>query len=215
MKFKINEHKTNIGFLLFLCLLFTFSFVSAATDTSDVSDVFQINQEISYNKPCINNGTYCSASAECNYTFYDKDNSISVNNAAATQVGSGGASIWQYNITHTATGLYKADMVCIDGDAKGSDTLYYEVTGSGDSNTVPFYFIILGISFGVIILGLAMKDASLTIFGSFGLYFVSLYTLFNGIAGVKDATTTWAIGLILLGIAMYISVRSAYELIVD
>ena len=68
---------------------------------------------------------------------------------------------------------------------------------------------------GLIILGLSLPDAVTTIFGSLGLYFVSLYTLFNGFAGVRDGVTTWAIGLILLGVAMYVSTRSAYELIVD
>ena len=215
MKILIKEHRTSIGFLLSLCLLFSFSFVSAAIDTSDVTDVFEVNENIEYNKPCVNNGTWCTASATCNYTFYDRDNTIRTNNALATNVGSNGASIWQYNISHDDTGLYKVDMVCLDGGLKGSTTFYYEVTGSGNNDSIGFFVIILLVSFGLIILGLSLPDAVVTIFGSFGLYFVSLYTLFNGIAGTKDATTTWAIGLILLGIAMYVSARSAYELIVD
>ena len=215
IKLLITEHKASIGFLLSLCLLFSFSFVTARIDTNDISDVFKVNDIVSYTKPCMNNGTYCSASAVCNYTFYDRDSSIRINNALATQVGVDGASNWQYNISHDDTGYYKVDMVCLDDGLKGSETLYYEVTGSGVTDTSGFYIIILIISFGLIILGFSMSDAILTIFGSFGLYFVSLYTLFNGIAGIKDATTTWAVGLILLGMAMYMSIRSAYELIKD
>jgi len=211
----LNEHKTSIGFLLSLCLLFTFSLVSASPTEPVISDTFQVNDLISYAKPCINNGTYCSAAAVCNYTFYDRDNSIRFNNVLAENVGDAGASIWQYNLSHTSTGIYKVDMVCIDSNNQGSSTLYYEVTGSGITDSLGFYIIILAISFGLIILGFSLTDPTITIFGSFGLYFVSLYTLFNGIAGTKDPTTTWAIGLILLGIAMYVSIRSAYELIVD
>jgi len=211
----LNEHKASIVYLLLLCLLFTFSLVSAGIDTQDISDVFEVNENISYTKPCINNGTWCSPSATCNYTFYDMDNSIRYNNVLATNVGERGASSWQYNLYHDDTGLYKVDMVCLDTGAQGSETLYYEVTGSGVTDTIGFYIIILAISFGLIVLGLSLSDPATTIFGSFGLYFVSIYTLFNGIAGTKDAVTTWAVGLILLGVAMYISTRSAYELIVD
>lgn len=215
MKFSINEQKTKMGFLLSLSLVFFFSFVTADIDTSTVDDVFQINDVITYNKPCINNGTWCSASATCNYTFYDRDNSIRHNNVLATNVGVNGSSIWQYSLAHTEPGLYKVDMVCLDSGLKGSETLYYEVTGSGLNNSIGFYIIILVLSLGIIILGFSLSDAPITIFGSLGLYFVSIYILFNGIAGVKDNVTTWAIGIILLGIAMYVSTRSAYELIVD
>ena len=215
MKFNLKKQNIIVGFLLSLCFMFSFSFISASIDTSDISDVFAVNDVIQYTKPCINNGTWCSNSAKCNYTFYDRDNTVRYNNVVATNIGSGGASLWQYNLTHENTGLYKVDMICVDSGENGYQTLYYEITGSGDTDTIGFFAIILLVSFGIIILGLSMSDAAMTIFGSFGLYFVSIYVLYNGIAGVKDATTTWAIGLILLGIAMYISVRSAYELIVD
>ena len=106
-------------------------------------------------------------------------------------------------------------MICADGSLRGSETLYYEVTGDGVNNSLGFYAIIILISMGIIVLGFAMTDAPITILGSFGLYFVSIYILFNGIAGTKDPVTTWGMGIILLGMAMYISTRSAYELIVD
>ncbi len=216
MKFLINEHKTSVGFLLSLCLLFTFfPFVTAEIVQPEISDVFEVNNLIVYSKPCINNGTYCTSSAICNYTFYDNDNTILFNNVLAENVGADGASIWQFNLSQNSTGLYKVDMVCLDFNNQGSETLYYEVTGDGLLNSLAFYIIILAIGFGIIILGFSLKDAPITIFGSFVLFFVSLYTLFNGIAGTKDPVTTWAIGLILLGISMYVSVRSAYELIVD
>jgi len=189
--------------------------VTAAPTEPIISDTFQVNELINYSKPCINNGTYCSGSAVCNYTFYDRDGSIRFNNVLATNVGADGASTWQYQLSHVDTGTYHVDMVCLDSTGKGSGTFYYEVTGSGITDSIGFYVIIILISFGLIVLGLSLTDPTITIFGSFGLYFVSIYTLFNGIAGTKDATTTWAIGLILLGIAMYVSTRSAYELIVD
>ena len=215
MNFLNYKNNAGIGFLLSLFLLFSFSFVAGAVDTTLVTDVFQVNDVISYTKPCINNGTWCSAAASCNYTFYDRNNDIRYNNVVAENVGAGGASLWEYNISNINTGLYKVDMICADGSLRGSETLYYEVTGDGVNNSLGFYAIIILISMGIIVLGFAMTDAPITILGSFGLYFVSIYILFNGIAGTKDPVTTWGMGIILLGMAMYISTRSAYELIVD
>lgn len=215
MKILNLEHRAGLSFLLSLILLFNFSLISAAVDTTLVDDVFQVNDNIQYTKPCINNGTYCSASASCNYTFYNLDNSIKINNVLATNVGSNTASLWQHNLSQSETGFYKVDMVCIDTANQGAETLWYQVTGNGSNDSFGFYLIVLILSLGVIVLGLAMQDAPITILGSFGLYFVGLYILFNGIDGIKDPTYTWGIGLVVLAIAMYVSTRSAYELIVD
>ncbi len=89
----------------------------------------------------------------------------------------------------------------------------FEVTPSGFANTLGFHFLILILSLGIIIFGIGIADAPITILGSFGLYFLGLWILFNGIAGIRDATYTWAIGLILLGVAFYVSAKSTYELL--
>jgi len=78
-----------------------------------------------------------------------------------------------------------------------------------------FYILVLIFSLGIIIFGVARNDPIVTLLGSFGLHFLALYILFNGIVGVKDLVTTWAIGIILLGFAAYVSVKSAYSLITD
>ena len=78
-----------------------------------------------------------------------------------------------------------------------------------------YYVIILILSAGVIVLGFAKYDAPIVILGSFGLYFIGLYILFNGIVELKDPVYTWALGIIILMLAAYISVKSSYDLIVD
>ena len=93
-----------------------------------------------------------------------------------------------------------------------SSSIIY-VTPTGFANLQGFYILILVISAGIIILGFTLKDPPLVILGSFGLYFIGLYILFNGIVGVKDLVTTWAIALIILGVAFYISVKASWELI--
>ena len=195
--------------LMFAILLI--SLASAVTDTASVDDVFQVKKMYNYAKPCFNNGTYCSASAACNYTIFRPDNTKLVNNELAIN----SFTNHNINVTFDEIGLYKIDMICKDAGLKGSETFYAEVTGSGFQLSFGFYLIIIIFSAGLIITGLWIKDAPLTIFGSFGLYFLGFYVLFNGILGIRDLTTTWAIGLIILGVAFYVSVRSAYELIVD
>lgn len=93
------------------------------------------------------------------------------------------------------------------------ETLEFEVTPSGFVGTLGFYILILAIAFGIIIFGFAISDAPVTILGSFGLYFVGIYILLNGIVGIRDNVITWGISIIILMLAAYISIRSSYELI--
>jgi len=88
-----------------------------------------------------------------------------------------------------------------------------KVTPTGFADTYGFYIIILLISSILIIWGYSIKDSWIIIFGTFGLYFTGIYVLLNGLVGIKDMVTTWAIGIILLGVASYISVRAAIEVI--
>jgi len=121
-----------------------------------------------------------------------------------------------YNYTYCNTlqdGIYIYN-VCGDKDGTLTcENITFEINPTGSQKNPTFYFIILLLSAGVIVLGFFMKDAPITIFGTFGLYFLGLYILFYGIDGIKDGVTTWAFGLITLGLAFYISARSAYELI--
>jgi len=106
-------------------------------------------------------------------------------------------------------------MVCVDGTLKGAETLYFEVTGSGFNNTFGFYIMLIVFSVGVMALGFYKDSAPIVIFRSFGLYFLGLFILFNGLAGIKDPVYTWSSGIIVLALAFYISTKSTYELIVD
>ena len=196
--------------VLSLIILLALPLILAATDTTDVDDVFQINTRIDYKKPCFNNGTYCAATSTCNYTIFKPDNSILVNNLQGTNQTS------FHNISFIVgdIGIYKVDMTCIDGSLTGAETLYFEVTGSGFNSTLGFYALILIFSVGVMVLGFWKQDAIIVILGSFGLYFLGIWILYYGLAGFKDPIYTWSSGLIVLGLAFYISARSSYELIV-
>lgn len=114
------------------------------------------------------------------------------------------------------TGYYYYGVDCTDG-LGGAISGVFEVTHNGRStNTnISFFIIVFIISMSLLIFGLSIRDPTVTILSSFGLYFISLNILFFGIGTIKDPVYTWGIGLILLGMAFYVSLRSAYELIVD
>lgn len=211
---KIKLRSKNL-FAFIPLFIFFISLTSAAVDTNRVDDVFQTNQVIPYTKSCINNGTHCSSVASCNYTFYNLDSSIKSNNVEATNVGSEGASLWQFNISYTESGVYQIDMTCADGFDSGSSTFYAQVTGSGFNESIAFYLSIFGIGLVFIFLGFHLSNPPITILGSFSWVFLGLYILFNGLAGVKDATTTFATGIIVLGVAAIIGIKSGHEMMTE
>ena len=83
-------------------------------------------------------------------------------------------------------------------------------TGSDDLGLI---IIIVVVAVCLIGFGMWKEDATMTLLGSFVLYFLGIYILFSGIAGVKDPVTTWGIGLITLGVAFYISTRAGIEIV--
>lgn len=200
----------NKKFLFFLFFFFLVGIISADIDTNQVDDVFKVNERINYAKPCFYNDTYCSATAQCNFTIFDPNNNVIVNNLPGTNQD----SFHNYSIIFDKVGVWKIDMTCVDQGLTGADTFYAQVSGEGFNDSLGFYIVIIILSFLVIFMGFYMQDAPITLLGSFGLYFLGIYILFNGIVGVKDLTTTWASGIIILGIAMYISVKSAHEIII-
>lgn len=192
-----------------ILMLMILPLVFAATDTNNVDDIFRVNTRVDYKKPCFNNGTYCSSVAVCNYTVFNPDNTILMNNNESTNQNS------FYNVSFIINdiGIHKVDMVCWDGGLNGAETLYFESTGSGFHTTIWFYVLILSISGGIMVMGFKLLDPPIVILGTFGLYFLGIYTLLYGIAGMKDLVTTWATGLIILGVAFYVSAKSSWELI--
>ena len=142
---------------------------------------------------------------------YPNDTQINLN---VNMAGSNG--LWEYVWNDTEQiGWYE---YCTRTDVDGADTdvcISFEVTPDGFSDTLGFNILILAISLGIIILGFALKDAPIVILGSFGLYFIGLRILFYGIAGMKDTIYTWGLGIIVLMVAAYISIKSAYELITN
>jgi len=147
----------------------------------------------------------------CELSLFYPNGSAMVKNA----VGSNVDGFCKYTTSTNVLGNYGGELYFTNGVDYGRSTFEFEITPSGFTNTLGFYILILVLSLGIVIFGISIADAPITILGSFGLYFLGLWILYNGIDSLKDPTYTWAIGLIVLGLAMYISFKSAYELIAD
>lgn len=114
----------------------------------------------------------------------------------------GELGIYTYCITTTSTSLN--DTSCFD----------FEVTPSGDKGLLGYYILIISLSYGVIIFGVAHRDITISILGTFGLFFVGLWILYFGLDVFKNYLTN-GFAIITLGIASYVSVRLTHEYIVD
>ena len=198
LKAKETSNTMKISLLLVLVMVFSLTVVAAESFPSQ-----KVNEQFSFCQIC-SDATYITLSS------VESPSSTNFTNVNMSSMGSGS---FCYNHTPTEIGLYSFRGIS-DGCVK-SYAVNVDVTPSGDKDNLGFFFLVLVLSGGVIVLGLSIRDAPITILGSMGFYFLGLYVLFYGINGMKDTVYTWAIGLIILGLAMYVSIRSAYELIVD
>jgi len=206
IKSKLQYNNMNKVFLTLMLCLFLFSFTSAESET------YKVNTETNLQFNCILNGETASAGSTFNITITDREGNYLVNDAQTQAQGDGS---FNYTTMFTEIGIYKVIMVCGDGTYSYSEEGEYNITPSGFVGSLGFYFIILILSLGIMILGFALRDAIIVILSSFGLYFVGLYILFFGIDGFRDPVYTWAIAIIILFLAAYISLKSALEMIED
>lgn len=204
MKSKFRNKHTHHFLLVAVFLVLLLPALCSASQT------FKQNNAVDLKIQCIINGTYCSSSAFCNTTISYPNGNLLINNKLMTNQ----ISYHNYTLPNTATlGEYLCSVTCCEGTQCGTNDCDYSITPTGFNNTLGFYFIILIISGVIIGFGFLIKDAWITILGTFGLYFIGVYTLINGIVGIKDMITTWALGLVILGIAGYISINSAIEVV--
>lgn len=100
-----------------------------------------------------------------------------------------------------------------NGEACGFTTFTFDVTPSGGGGDLTsFYFILIGIVYIILIVGFWTEDITITMLGTFGLFFLGLYVLLYGI-NIQKNFLTEGFAFINLGLAMYISVRAGLEYI--
>jgi len=117
------------GILIISIIFLVLPLIMAATDTNDVDDSFQINTRIDYKKPCFNNGTYCSAAATCNYTVFNPDNTILVDNLTGTNQ----VSFYNVSFVLNEIGIHKVNMTDADVQDYVADAVLDRLSNYADA----------------------------------------------------------------------------------
>lgn len=176
------------------------------------NQILKQNQDYNYNFLVMNisKGVLnTNLTSSCNFYLLNSSGNLLLNYSANyLSQGYWNVVISKGNISQSGT--YNYITKCNSSILSGSTIGKFEVTPTGFIGTIGFYIIFIILSFGLVILGISKGDITITILGSFGLYFVGLYALFYGLDGQKNLYSE-AIALIVLFLAAYISVRTGME----
>jgi len=192
-------------FLIFLLSLIVLPLVASADLT------FPIHTNYDLNRPCINNGTYCDATYDCNITFVYPDGSVLLDNVLMTNNGAfHTASVSQAQ--NNRFGVYSATMMCTDGSLSGTDTFTVEITGDGNSSSpFPIQFSILIFGFALIIAGKWREDVRLIKYvGSMLLMTIGVITLYPGWSIFNFSSLPGlSLGIISIGVGGYFLIEDS------
>lgn len=115
-------------------------------------------------------------------------------------------------------GTYNVQIDCYmptNTSISGNALLQFEVTADGNSlddnninnrtkfSFLVFFFLLAGV---LIVFGIIKGDSNMSMFGTFILFLLSLYTLINGF-GIYDNTYTNMFSLILVGLSVYVAAK--------
>ena len=163
---------------------------------------------------CLNNNTYCSASAICNLTLLDNNNNAIVTNVKMTNQG----SIHNYTLSPSQTlvqGQVTGSAVCYDGATYLDPAIIeFTLTPSGFVNTLGFTIIIFLIAYGILIFGFAIKNEWVAIAGGLACVSLGLFSINNGIADYRS-TITDAISWWTIAVGAITSIYAGYSIIED
>ncbi len=193
--------------------LLTILLVSVFLLTSFSALTYKQNVPAEINLVCINAG-YCTSSAVCNVSIFSPSGNAILTGVQATQ----NESLARYNITLNENqtvelGQYQVGGFCKDGSVTQLIDFTFDVTPTGFLEIFDFYLIILIAAAVIIIFGFWIRDPWVVMFGTFGLYFGGIFIIRFGIVGLKDIAFTWAIGLVILMVAAYISIKVGVEML--
>ena len=120
------------------------------------------------------------------------DSSLILSNVIMTEKG----YTFNYTLDSSKTQKLGTYQVTGVGDENGipSEWSYtFEVTslGNSDQTNSTTYFILFGLTFIILIIGIITKEKAMTILGGFAVAFMGLYTLNNGFVGYRNVATQW------------------------
>ena len=187
---------------LALCLaLFLFTSVSALIDDNSKSGQYIAHQQ---NKNLQFSFSDNSQSI-CNVTTLNYPEGVrTINLTMSNTQGTFAVTINSKNFT--SAGTYCFNLQC------NTDTgsVCREVTSTGFTSTLGFYFVFIVIIIGIFALGAYTKNNYLMMLGSIAILFLGFFIIKFGIDPIKDVQTTYAIGMIVWAIGIiciYISLE--------
>lgn len=156
------------------------------------------------------NGSINSITA--NITVYNPKNQVVVSFEEMTKNLPEGDFNFTVNSEHiNQTGIYTYTVYAYSTSAEDTATSFdFQVTPNGENGLLGFYFLVIILSYGVLSLGIFKRDITVSVLGTFALYFVGIWILFNGIDIFKNFLTD-GFAVITLGVAFYVSGRMSYE----
>jgi hypothetical protein len=179
---------------LIILSIFLVSFVSANLGTYKQGD-------------CVNIKTILNSSSVNISTISYPNSIVVISNQIMTKQG----QTFNYTFCNTSNlGTYIYDYFDSNGDVYVNS---FDVTPSGFTDTLGFYFVLLLILGGVIVLGFAIKEGWFVVIGGMGLMILGIYSVINGIAGFKDMFMTYAVSVFFVGVGAYLSFKSAIEMV--
>lgn len=159
-----------------------------------------------------NNGFLTNSTTDCYLHVYNLSSGSHLVQTEMTFDGNG--LDWEYTILggNYTVGLLTNHVVFCNStelnDIVASEML---ITHSGLDLTIGFFFLLLGLAIGLVVVGFFIQDKWVVVIGGFIMVLVGLFVLFNGIAGFRDLNYTRWIGILILFLGSYFSVRGSME----
>jgi len=92
----------------------------------------------------------------------------------------------------------------------GAKVSYFTVTPSGSGGSANYSFVIIVLSFVILLIGIFSRNIPTTILGGMAVTLVGLYSLINGIDVYRNTTTEW-VSIILMSFGGFWMVKAGLE----
>ncbi len=201
LKLKKISNRT-LNYIAF-AMIIAFFFISLAS-----AQTYKINQAMNLTHSITVNAS--STGITANITVQDPDDIYIVSfKQMALKSGSNEFTFTVPSGNITKTGIYPYTVCAYSVQENKCFSFEANVTPSGnDGSQVTWFWLILVLSYGVMIFGVWKQDLTISLLSNFSLYFVGIWMLFNGIDVFRNYLTH-SFALITLGISFYLSYQIA------
>jgi len=184
--------------------------------SAEVELTIPFNKNYQIKRACFNNGTYCSSSAECNFTLTYPNGNTLFDNVLMTNRN----SFHELNISSSLVnqlGEYPAIMICCDtgGDITGcsEDTFEILVTGDGQGqDSFPIQLSILILSYICVAVGSTKENLRLfKNLGAIMMMVMGVITLYPGYAQINYSNLVGqSLGFASIGLGFFFLIGDSF-----